>query len=77
MPFFEYRCHSCQTQFEELIRSDEDLLNLRCPQCGASEVEKLLSLFGMVTPSGKVVTSTKGGGLACSSCAKTSCAACN
>ena len=77
MPFFEFKCLTCESEFEELIRCDEDLQNIRCPKCDSTDAEKLLSLFGMVTPSGKVVTSGVGGGLSCSSCLKTSCAGCH
>ena len=77
MPFYEYRCKSCNNEFEELIRCEADLESLKCPACGSVEAEKLLSMFGMVTPSGKVVTSTAGGGAGCSGCAKHSCAGCH
>ncbi|NQS97457.1 MAG: zinc ribbon domain-containing protein [candidate division Zixibacteria bacterium] len=76
MPFFEYECLNCDNEFEELIRCDEDLGNIICPKCSSREVEKLLSLFGIVAPSGKVVTSGVGGGVSCSGCSKTSCAGC-
>jgi len=77
MPFFEYRCNNCESEFEELIRSDSDIATLKCPNCGASDVGKMLSVFGMVAPSGKVVTSTAGGYSACSGCTKNSCAGCH
>ena len=77
MPFYEYLCQRCQGDFEELIRCEDDIINLKCPHCGSPEVQKKLSLFGMVTPSGKVVSSTAGGGAACSSCAKHTCAGCH
>jgi len=44
MPIYEYRCQNCETQFEQLIRDGEALL-LRCPRCGAQEVNRLLSVF--------------------------------
>lgn len=40
MPIFEYRCESCEHQFEQLIRGAEAA---ECPQCGAQRAEKLLS----------------------------------
>ncbi|MBC8276846.1 MAG: zinc ribbon domain-containing protein [FCB group bacterium] len=77
MPFYEYNCLKCQTDFEELIRCDEDIQNLNCPECGSPKIEKKLSLFGMVTPSGKSVSSAAGGGSSCTGCAKHSCAGCH
>ena len=46
MPIYEYRCRSCNTEFEEFIRSPRDEENLTCPQCGSDEVKKGFSLFG-------------------------------
>lgn len=41
MPLYEYECCSCQSQFELLIRGDEAPV---CPECGATRVERLLSV---------------------------------
>jgi len=46
MPIYEYRCRSCNTEFEEFIRSPRDEEGLTCPQCGSDEVKKGFSLFG-------------------------------
>ncbi len=51
MPIYEYRCQKCETQFEQLIRDSEALL-LRCPRCGAQEVNRLLSVFATGTSAG-------------------------
>ena len=77
MPFYEYKCTNCSVDFEELIRCDDDILNLNCPECGSHETEKKMSLFGMVTPGGKTVTSAPGGGSSCGGCVKHSCAGCH
>ena len=77
MPFYEYKCKSCDSEFEELIRCEADIDSLKCPSCGSTDIEKLLSMFGMVASSGKVVTSTPGGGSDCGGCAKHSCAGCH
>ena len=77
MPFYEYRCTACSFEFEELVRSEADLERLACPHCGSRRPEKKLSMFGMVTSSGKAVTSALGGGSGCSGCAKSSCAGCH
>ena len=77
MPFYEYRCLKCTADFEELIRFEADLENLKCPECGSRDISKKLSVFGMVAPSGKVVTSAPGGSSSCSGCAKHSCAGCH
>jgi putative FmdB family regulatory protein len=45
MPIYEYRCQECGKKFEKLRRfsqSDDDIL---CPECGAEEIERILSAF--------------------------------
>jgi len=46
MPIYEYRCRSCNAEFEEFIRPPRDEEDLTCPQCGSDEVKKGFSLFG-------------------------------
>lgn len=40
MPISEYRCESCEHDFEQLVRSNE---KVECPTCGDAKVEKLFS----------------------------------
>ena len=44
MPLFEYRCQSCNDEFELLIRGDSVPV---CPSCGSTLLEKQVSLFGV------------------------------
>ncbi len=46
MPIFEYRCPRCGHVFEHFWRGVEKREELRCPQCGAEHMEKLVSVFG-------------------------------
>ena len=41
MPLFDYRCTTCDHQFEILVRGREAVT---CPACGAPRPEKLLSV---------------------------------
>jgi len=41
MPIHDYRCSRCHTEFETLVRSGD---TPSCPRCGATELERLLSL---------------------------------
>jgi putative FmdB family regulatory protein len=41
VPIFEYRCDSCQHEFETLVRTGDTPV---CPKCAASGLTKLLSL---------------------------------
>ncbi len=45
MPIFEYQCTKCNHQFEELVFNRDELP--RCPSCGAEQVGKQLSTFGV------------------------------
>jgi putative FmdB family regulatory protein len=42
MPIYEFKCSSCGSNFELLMRSDTELA---CPECGSSRIGKKLSLF--------------------------------
>ncbi|MDX6512887.1 MAG: hypothetical protein QOE36_2391 [Gaiellaceae bacterium] len=42
MPIYEYACMECEGHFEELVRGDE---TPACPDCGAGNVRKQLSVF--------------------------------
>ena len=42
MPLYEYRCESCQHQFEVIRKFSDPPLD-RCPSCGAGPVVKLMS----------------------------------
>jgi len=44
MPIFEYRCNACDSQFELLIRGSAVPT---CPSCGATSLERLISLFAV------------------------------
>jgi putative FmdB family regulatory protein len=42
MPIYEYVCMQCESHFEELVRNGEQP---DCPECGAADVRKQLSVF--------------------------------
>lgn len=43
MPFYEYKCKSCEHRFEELQSMDDEPIKA-CPKCKKEEVEKLIAL---------------------------------
>ena len=45
MPIYEYVCMQCESHFEELVRNGEEP---PCPDCGASNVRRQLSVFAAV-----------------------------
>ena len=48
MPLYEYQCGACDERFEWLQRLGEGKAAVRCPACGASEVERRLSTFAAI-----------------------------
>ncbi|MEZ6115902.1 MAG: zinc ribbon domain-containing protein [Pirellulaceae bacterium] len=49
MPIYEYACQKCNANFELLIRGNEAAT---CPACGASQVERQLSVVAAHSSSG-------------------------
>ncbi|HEX6363875.1 MAG TPA: zinc ribbon domain-containing protein [Albitalea sp.] len=50
MPIHDYRCRACGAEFETLVRGGA---SPACPQCGATALERLLSLTAPQGTSGK------------------------
>ncbi|HXV63001.1 MAG TPA: zinc ribbon domain-containing protein, partial [Vicinamibacteria bacterium] len=46
MPIYEYRCKTCEQEFEALIRGKE---RASCPSCQSAKLERLLSTFSAHT----------------------------
>ncbi|HEY3741430.1 MAG TPA: zinc ribbon domain-containing protein [Bryobacteraceae bacterium] len=47
MPIFEYRCESCESKFEKLVRRADE--HVECPSCGTSKLEMQYSTFAAQT----------------------------
>jgi putative FmdB family regulatory protein len=65
MPIYEYVCMQCESHFEELVRYDEQP---SCPDCGAANVKKQLSVFAAVGGGASeqpTFTPPRGGGGCC------------
>jgi putative FmdB family regulatory protein len=45
VPIYEFECRSCRHRFEELVGSQVGVqpAEVRCPECGAPEPERVLS----------------------------------
>lgn len=48
MPIYDFRCSACGAAFERLVRADNVP---RCPQCGATTLERSVS---RIAPAGKI-----------------------
>ena len=45
MPLYEFDCTECNNSFEDLIRSNDEILNVICPLCGSESTKKKISTF--------------------------------
>ncbi|MCX7943098.1 MAG: zinc ribbon domain-containing protein [Deltaproteobacteria bacterium] len=45
MPLFEYKCSNCNKIFEEFVRSEINVINVKCPYCGSRDFKKLMSTY--------------------------------
>lgn len=52
MPIYEYKCDSCETKFEKLIRRAADERDLACPSCGERHLSQQYSTFAPHAGSG-------------------------
>lgn len=62
MPLYEYRCTSCEDEFEELVFGDEVP---DCPKCGAGEPKKLMSAHNCGKTRGRAAPAVGPCGNAC------------
>jgi putative FmdB family regulatory protein len=63
MPIYEYECRGCGVRFEALVSGS---VKASCPACQGKQLEKMLSVFAVGTPSPKSTFEASPG--ACGSC---------
>lgn len=53
MPIFEFKCLDCEEFFELLFMKKDETLEIKCPKCGSSEAERVVSAtnYAMAGPS--------------------------
>ena len=63
MPLFEFRCHKCGHQFEELMTTSEvNEGKVKCPACSSKRVEREFSAFATGSGDGGGGLPSGGGG---------------
>lgn len=72
MPIREFRCDTCNHEFEELVLSKRDEEELACPQCGTAQLTRCFSAFAVAGAEKKVSDSSK----SCGTCSSHSCSTC-
>jgi putative FmdB family regulatory protein len=45
MPIYEYICHGCNHEFEELVQSAAKANHVACPQCHGKKTDRKISVF--------------------------------
>ena len=63
MPIYEYACMKCEEHFEELVRSEQQVVT--CPSCGAANVLRQFSAFAVHGASVKPSFAAGSGGGGC------------
>ena len=68
MPIYEYACMECESHFEELVKASDEAPS--CPECGASDVLRQLSVFAAFGSPGELPSfrGSSGGGCCGGSC---------
>jgi putative FmdB family regulatory protein len=66
MPIYEYACMECEDHFDELVRSDDQVIT--CPSCNATDVLKQISAFAVHGASAKPSFGGSAGGCCGGSC---------
>jgi len=46
MPLYEYRCNTCDGNFEQMMRFSEADIPPACPECGSPDTIKKISRVG-------------------------------
>ena len=74
MPIYEFHCHDCGRDFEELVLGRPE--KIICPDCGRENCEKLMSASSFFSKGADGSTTSSSAGSGCSGCAATSCSTC-
>ena len=72
MPIYEFVCGKCGRRFESIVRLGGER-EVCCPDCGAVEVQKLISTFGIGGGASRLKTASH----SCSTCSTKSCGTCH
>ncbi len=63
MPIYEFSCQKCHGLVELLVKNSKEKVEISCPDCGSSELQRVLSRVNSVISDG----GSQSGGLAAGS----------
>lgn len=66
MPIYEFQCNQCGKTFEQLVFSSDKEDRCTCPECGETDICKLMSCFACGSSSGTGADDLKGISSGCS-----------
>lgn len=75
MPLYEFRCKSCNHEFEELVLRIGALAP--CPACRSADVARLMSTFSARSSDGAGGYAPVSSGSGCNGCVSSSCSGCS
>ena len=52
MPIYEFVCQDCRHNMELLTLRKEDTVEIKCPECGSQNLERVLSAANVATGGG-------------------------
>lgn len=68
MPIYEFRCNDCGSNFEDLVRKEEDFQSVICPVCGSGTTSKQISSFAArIAGAGNSAPASRSNSQSCSS----------
>ena len=76
MPIYEYKCNTCDKNFEILVMGSS---TPECPSCDSKDLSRLMSACGFISKSSGLGGETKvksSASSACGSCSSSSCSSC-
>lgn len=73
MPIYEFECKPCNKRFEILV-SLSRIAEVKCPDCGLDDIERVMSMFSARTTGGDGSSHSHGD---CAGCAAGQCSTCS
>jgi putative FmdB family regulatory protein len=53
VPIFEFRCAACGKLFEKLFGQADEKVEIKCPECGSEEADRVISRANSIMGRGK------------------------